>query len=276
MAGKDEHVKLVYPGPGQTSYSSFLHLDEILASQELSTGVHDELLFVVIHQAAELWMKLQIAELRKARDDLFAERFLPAVKTMTRVQRIQAHLAHSWDVLATMTPTDYLEFRDKLGRSSGLQSYQYRVIEFLLGAKDRETLARHHEYPAHHAAVEQALNEPSVYDAAIACLAKAGLPIDEAHLTRDVTEGYFSNSSVKEAWKTVYRNTDKYPELYKLGEDLIAVDDQFNTWRYRHMKTVWRIIGFKTGTAGTAGVNYLKQVIDRPFFPELWELRTEL
>ena len=275
MSANDE-TKLVYPGPGQVSYSSFLQLEKILDAQTMTTNAHDELLFIVIHQSAELWMKLQIHEMRAARDAVASDRFLLAYKIMNRVIRIQGHLANSWEVLATMTPSDYLEFRDQLGRSSGLQSYQYRIIEFLLGAKSRDVLSRHKQYPEHYAAVEQALNEPSIYDAAIGALSRAGFAIDEAALQRDVTQQYISNASVRNAWIAVYRDTDKYENLYALAEALVAVEDQFQTWRYRHMKTVARIIGNKMGTAGTAGVGYLRALVDRPFFPELLELRGEL
>ena len=267
---------LVYPGPGQVSYSSFLQLEKILDAQKLVTKSHDEMLFIVIHQTAELWMKLQIHEMRACRDAITAGEFLAAFKIVNRIVRIQGHLANAWEVLATMTPSDYLKFRDELGRSSGLQSYQYRVIEFLLGAKSRDTLSRHREYPDHYAAVEKALNEPSIYDAAIGALARGGFAIDEAHLNRDLTEAYYSNASVRNAWLAVYRDTKKYEELYTLAEALVAVEDQFQTWRYRHMKTVARIIGNKMGTAGSAGVGYLKHLVDRPFFPELFEVRSEL
>jgi tryptophan 2,3-dioxygenase len=258
------------------SYGDYLRLDQLLAQQVRISDAHDEMLFIIIHQASELWMKLVIHELQAACAAIRRDELGQAFKMSARVSRIQNQMIQSWDVLSTMTPAEYLSFRHKLGHASGFQSYQYRTIEFLLGAKDAATLEPHRHRPDIHAALERALTSPSLYDEAVGLLARRGFAIEPGHLDRDVTLPYPSNPSVKAAWIEVYRDTAKYWDLYELAEELVDVEDSFQVWRFRHMMTVQRIIGFKPGTGGTAGVGYLKQAVGRPFFPELWDLRTDL
>jgi tryptophan 2,3-dioxygenase len=258
------------------SYGDYLRLDELLAQQKPVSDAHDEMMFIVIHQASELWMKLIVHELTAACAAIRGDALGQAFKMSARVSKIQNQMIQSWDVLATMTPAEYLTFRDKLGHASGFQSHQYRTIEFLLGAKDAATLAPHVHRPDIHGALAQVLRGPSLYDEAIRLLARRGFAIEPAHLGRDLTQPYAADASVKAAWIEVYRDTQKYWDLYELAEELVDVEDSFQVWRFRHMMTVQRIIGFKRGTGGTAGVGYLKQAVGRPFFPELWDLRTEL
>ncbi|MFY7959232.1 MAG: tryptophan 2,3-dioxygenase [Elsteraceae bacterium] len=258
------------------SYGDYLHLDKILTAQEPRSAAHDEMLFIVIHQASELWMKLAIHELTAACAALRDDQLQPAFKMLARVSRIQAQMIQSWDVLSTMTPADYATFRDALGHSSGFQSFQYRTMEFLLGNKERAMLAPHRHRPDLHEPLRAVLEGPSLYDEAQRMLARRGFAIDAAHLNRDLSLPYMANDSVKAAWIAVYRDPQRWWELYELAEELVDVEDWFQVWRFRHMKTVQRVIGFKKGTGGTAGVGYLRQAVDRPFFPELWALRTEL
>lgn len=258
------------------TYGDYLQLDQILTAQKPLSSSHDEHLFIVIHQTTELWMKLILHELRAAIDALRADDIRPAFKMLSRVSRIQSQLIQSWDVLSTMTPADYLTFRDLLGHASGFQSYQYRTIEFMLGNKNRAMLEPHRDRPAIHAALETALNGPSLYDEAIALLARRGLPIAADILDRDFSRRHVSHPSVLDAWLTVYRDTEANWDLYELAEELVDLEDWFQQWRFRHVTTVERIIGFKRGTGGTAGVSYLKHALDIRFFPELWEVRTAL
>jgi tryptophan 2,3-dioxygenase len=258
------------------SYGDYLHLDKILTAQEPRSQAHDEMLFIVIHQASELWMKLAIHELTAACAALRADQLQPAFKMLARVSRIQAQMIQSWDVLSTMTPADYATFRDALGHSSGFQSYQYRTMEFLLGNKERAMLAPHRHRPDLHEPLAAVLEGPSLYDEAQRMLARRGFEIDAEHLNRDLSLPYVANDSVKAAWIAVYRDPQRWWDLYELAEELVDIEDWFQVWRFRHMKTVQRVIGFKKGTGGTAGVGYLRQAVDRPFFPELWTLRTEL
>ncbi len=258
------------------SYGDYLALDQLLAAQHPRSNEHDELLFIIIHQATELWMKLVLHELRHAVAQLHAGALQPAFKSLARVSRIQAQLIQSWDVLSTLTPADYLRFRDKLGQSSGFQSYQYRLIEFALGNKNAEMLAPHRHRPELHAALQAALEAPSLYDEAIALLERRGFAIDGGVLKRDRTRPHLADASVKAAWLAVYRDTARHWDLYELAEELVDLEDWFQQWRFRHVTTVTRIIGQKRGTGGTAGVAYLRQALDIRFFPELWDLRTEL
>jgi tryptophan 2,3-dioxygenase len=258
------------------SYGDYLRLDQLLAQQQPVSDSHDEMLFIIIHQASELWMKLIVHELKAACAALRRDALGEAFKMSARVSRIQNQMIQSWDVLSTLTPAEYLTFRDKLGHASGFQSFQYRTIEFLLGAKDRQALAPHRHRADLHDQLAQVLAGPSLYDEAVSLLARRGFAIDPAHLARDLSLPYAANESVKAAWIAVYRDTAKYWDLYELAEELVDVEDSFQVWRFRHMMTVQRIIGFKPGTGGTAGVGYLKQAVGRPFFPELWDLRTAL
>jgi tryptophan 2,3-dioxygenase len=258
------------------TYASYLRLDDLLACQTPLSQHHDELLFVVIHQTKELWLKQIIHEVRLAQTLVRAGDVEPAYKSLARVSRIQTIMTLSWDVLATMTPADYLSFRDELGTSSGFQSNQFRLLEFLLGLKDSGFLRFHEERPAAHAELRAALEAPSLYDDAIRQLSVHGLTVPEAVLNRDVTSPYVPSEAVEDAWLTVYRDTTKYWDLYQLAEKLVDLDDALLTWRHKHAITVERIIGRRRGTGGTEGVGYLQKTLERRCFPELWSLRTRL
>jgi tryptophan 2,3-dioxygenase len=258
------------------SYGDYLHLDELLACQRPRSEQHDEMLFIIIHQATELWMKLVLHELHQAIAQIRADDLGSAFKGLARVSRIQAQLIQSWDVLSTLTPADYLSFRDKLGQSSGFQSHQYRLIEFALGNKNAAMIEPHRHRPELLTALTTALETPSLYDEAIRLLARRGFKIDKSVLERDVTRPHQSDASVRAAWLQIYRNTAQDWELYQFAEELVDLEDWFQQWRFRHVTTVQRIIGFKRGTGGTAGVAYLKHALDIRFFPELWDVRTEL
>ncbi|MEP7066995.1 MAG: tryptophan 2,3-dioxygenase [Gemmatimonadota bacterium] len=258
------------------SYGDYLQLDTLLAAQKPRSEYHDEMLFIIIHQASELWMKLTLHELAAARRLIRADDLQPAFKHLARVSRIQSQLIQSWDVLSTMTPSDYTEFRDALGQSSGFQSMQYRLIEFAFGNKQAAMLAPHRHREDDRAEMQQALESPSLYDEAIRLLAQRGFSIDSSVLERDVREPYSANASVLAAWTRVYQEPKQLWDLYQLAEELIDLEDWFQQWRFRHVTTVQRIIGRKRGTGGTAGVGYLRQVLDVTFFPELWDVRTEL
>ncbi|MGE7183188.1 tryptophan 2,3-dioxygenase [Peribacillus sp. NPDC006672] len=258
------------------SYGDYLRLNQILSSQHRLSGHHDEMLFIVIHQTSELWMKLILHELTAAKDHIEAGRLEPSFKMLSRVARIQQQLIQSWNVLSTLTPSDYMEFREKLGKSSGFQSYQNRLIEFAMGQKNSQILAVFRHQPELYESMRATLNKPSIYDAAIGALAARGLPVDESVLNRDWSETYRENTSVESAWLTVYRDVHKYWDLYELAEKLVDIGSQQQFWRFNHMSTVERIIGNKTGTGGSSGVSYLKKVVEQPFFPELWTLRTKL
>ena len=257
-------------------YGDYLQLAALLGAQVTRTAEHDELLFVVIHQVAELWLKLSIHEIRSGRASIAADELRPAFKTLSRVARIQAHMIGAWEILATMTPTDYANFRASLGSSSGFQSFQYRELEFLLGAKDGRMLDLHRNEPAHRDALEAALRTPSLYDEALALLARRGFAIPADRLDRDWTQPYVPSPEVEAAWLAVYRDTDRYWDLYELGEKLVDLEYRLQQWRFSHMKTVERIIGFKRGTGGSEGVSYLVKALDRKLFPELLSLRTAL
>ncbi|MDM5295747.1 tryptophan 2,3-dioxygenase [Peribacillus simplex] len=258
------------------SYGDYLQLNQILSSQHRLSGHHDEMLFIVIHQTSELWMKLILHELTAAKDHIEAGRLEPSFKMLSRVARIQQQLIQSWNVLSTLTPSDYMEFREKLGNSSGFQSFQNRLIEFAMGQKNSQILAVFRHQPELYESMKAILNKPSIYDAAIGALAARGLPVDESVLNRDWPETYRENASVESAWLTVYRDVHKYWDLYELAEKLVDIGSQQQFWRFNHMSTVERIIGNKTGTGGSSGVSYLKKVVEQPFFPELWTLRTKL
>lgn len=257
-------------------YGSYLGLDLLLAAQKPLSDAPDELLFITIHQVQELWLKLATHELDGAIAAIRADELQPAFKSLARVSRIQSQLVTAWDVLSTMTPADYLAFRDALGQSSGFQSYQYRALEFRLGAKDPRMLAMHRHHPEHHAHLQALLEAPSLYDEALRLLARRGLPIPADCIERDWAIPHVASDAVKAAWLTIYRDTKAHFDLYELAEELVDVEDQFQQWRFRHMKTVERIIGFKPGTGGSSGVKFLKTALERTFFPELWQLRSEL
>jgi tryptophan 2,3-dioxygenase len=258
------------------SYGDYLGLDRLLAAQNPRSPQHDELLFIVIHQASELWIKLCLHELIAARDHIAAGDLGPALKMISRVSRIQTQLIQSWDVLATMTPADYAAFRPHLGQSSGFQSYQYRAMEFVMGAKSVAALRVHELEPAAHAYLARVLAEPSLYDEAIRLLARSGFDLPQATLKRDVTTPYVADPAVQAAWLEVYRDIGRWWALYDLAEKLVDLEFRFQQWRFAHFKTVERIIGLKPGTGGTTGAPYLKRVLDTQFFPELLAVRTAL
>lgn len=261
---------------GEADYADFLELDKILAAQRPIKGSHDELLFIVMHQTTELWIKVMIHELRAAMAELRADRVQPALKMLARVSRIQEQITQSWTVLSTLTPVDYLAFRDGLGHASGFQSVQYRLLEFWLGDKQAAKLAPHHHDGSAIAALEEALAAPSLYEEVLRLLARRGFAIDPSRLDRDFARPYRPHPSVEEAWRAIYRDSAVQWELYELGEKLVDIEDAFQQWRFRHLTTVARIIGQKTGTGGTSGVAYLKRALERGFFPELWAIRTQL
>ncbi|MFD0616898.1 tryptophan 2,3-dioxygenase [Paenibacillus sp. GCM10027629] len=260
----------------EMSYGDYLQLDKVLSSQQRLSGHHDEMLFIIIHQASELWMKLILHELEAARLLIQQNNLEPAFKMLARVSRIQQQLIQSWDVLSTLTPAEYMEFRNSLGRSSGFQSFQNRLIEFMLGGKQTKVLTVYEHQPELHQQLSQSLHEPSLYDAAIMALSLRGLEVDMQYLKRDWSQEYKENASVKAAWLTVYQDVERYWDLYELAEKLVDIDSRHQQWRFNHMVTVERIIGFKPGTGGSAGVEYLKHVVAQRFFPELWSLRTDL
>jgi len=251
--------------PADISYADYLKLDQLLSAQEPLSDLHDEMLFIVIHQTKELWMKEMLHELRLAVELLGEDRFAPACKAMARVNRIQAVMTLSWDVLSTLTPVDYAKFRHVLGTSSGFQSAQFREVEFRLGIKDRRFLSHYPEGSREHAHLAEALEQPSVRDASHAALARAGF---------DLGDG--SDDAVARAWLEVYRDADRWFDLYELAEKLVDLDDSLASWRHKHVLTVERIIGNKRGTGGSAGAPYLRSTVDKRAFPELWAMRTSL
>ncbi|HEX7063917.1 MAG TPA: tryptophan 2,3-dioxygenase [Bacillales bacterium] len=258
------------------TYGEYLQLDRLLSSQTRLSGHHDEMLFIIIHQVSELWMKLILHELREAISSIQEGDLSTAFKKLARVSNIQEQVIKSWDVLSTLTPSEYMEFRDHLGQASGFQSYQYRMIEFALSYKTHHVLNIYKKDPELHERLTDALHEPGLYDVSIEALARAGFKINPAVLKRNYTEPYQADPSVEAAWLEVYRNVEQYWDLYELAEKLVDIEDWFQQWRFRHMKTVERIIGHKPGTGGSSGVGYLKQVLDHRFFPELWDIRTQL
>ena len=258
------------------SYGDYLGLDQILNAQHPRSPNHNELLFIVQHQTSELWIKLMLHELQAVRRHLREDDLPPAFKMLARVARIMDQLVHAWDVLATMTPPEYTAIRPYLGASSGFQSFQYRELEFILGNKNPALLAVHEKSPEAHAILARELALPSIYDEAVMLLARSGFAIDAARLGADWTQATRADDSVKAAWLGVYGDTGKHWALYELAEKLVDLETAFRFWRFRHVSTVERIIGFKSGTGGTAGVSYLRKMLDVVLFPELFALRTEL
>ena len=271
LSGEDVH----WSPEGGLSYGAYLKLDQILSAQSPLTTEHDEMMFIIIHQASELWLKLCLHELDAAIECLKNSEFGPAFKMLSRIARIQEQLTQSWSILATMTPADYLKFRDKLGQSSGFQSYQYRMLEYRLGNKNPAMARVHGKTPAADA-VNKYLALPSIYDEALKQLAAAGFDIPANRLERDWSKPYEPCAEVEAAWKAVYADTEKYWALYELAEKLVDVEHKFQQWRFNHMKTVERIIGYRRGTGGTGGVSYLVKALELRFYPELWTVRTSL
>jgi tryptophan 2,3-dioxygenase len=258
------------------SYGDYLGLNQILTAQHPLSPNHNELLFIIQHQTSELWIKLMLHELQAVREQIRKDELPPAFKMLARVARIMDQLVHAWDVLATMTPPEYTAIRPYLGASSGFQSFQYRELEFILGNKNANMLAVHQVTPEHHALLERELHAPSLYDEAVRLLARSGLPVSTARLDADPTQPTVHDDSVLAAWLEVYRDPEHHWALYELAEKLVDMETAFRTWRFRHVSTVERIIGFKTGTGGTAGVSYLRKMLDVVLFPELFALRTAL
>jgi tryptophan 2,3-dioxygenase len=258
------------------SYGDYLHLDEVLGAQHPLSPDHNEMLFIVQHQTSELWMKLMLHELRAAVQHIAQDELAPAFKKLARVSKIMEQLVHAWDVLATMTPPEYSAIRPYLGASSGFQSWQYRCIEFSLGNKNAAMLKPHQHRPDRLAEVQVAFNAPSLYDEALKLLARRGLALPIAAVQRDWTQPYAASPEVEAAWLAVYRQPEANWDLYQLGEELTDLEDAFRLWRFRHVTTVERVIGFKTGTGGTHGVSYLRKMLDVVLFPEIWTLRTQL
>jgi tryptophan 2,3-dioxygenase len=258
------------------SYGEYLALAEILSAQRPVSVEHDEMLFIIIHQASELWMKLCLHELTAALDHIRRDDLGPSFKMLARVSRIQAQLVQSWDVLATMTPAEYSMFRNQLGRASGFQSYQYRMLEFIIGNKNADMIAVHKRDPEVYEALERILYSPSIYDEALRLLSRRGFEIPEDYLDRDWSQPYQPSKQVAAAWLAVYHSVDDNWDLYDLAEKLVDLDHKFQLWRFSHMKTVERIIGYKRGTGGTGGVSYLNKALELRFFPELWTIRTSM
>jgi tryptophan 2,3-dioxygenase len=257
-------------------YGDYLHLDQVLSAQHPLSPDHNEMLFIVQHQTSELWMKLMLHELRAAVLAVAADELAPAFKMLARVSRIFEQLVHAWDVLATMTPPEYSAIRPHLGRSSGFQSWQYRCIEFILGHKNAAMREPHARHPPRLAAVDAAWRSPSLYDEALRLLKRRGLPVPDSAVERDWTQPYVPSVEVEDAWLAVYRAPREHWDLYELGEELADLEDAFRLWRFRHVTTVARIIGDKSGTGGTSGVGYLRGRLDVVLFPEIWSLRTRL
>jgi tryptophan 2,3-dioxygenase len=275
MAGTEHHeAQLDYSA--DMSYGDYLHLDAVLGAQHPLSPHHDEMLFIVQHQTSELWMKLMLHELRAAIDSIAADELPPAFKMLARVSKIMEQLVHAWDVLATMTPPEYSAIRPYLAGSSGFQSWQYRCIEFSLGNKNAAMLKPHAHHAARLAEVEAAWRAPGLYDESLRLLARRGLPVPASHVQRDWTLPYPASDAVEAAWLQVYRAPQQYWDLYQLGEELTDLEDAFRLWRFRHVTTVERVIGFKRGTGGTGGVSYLRKMLDVVLFPEIWKLRTDL
>ena len=258
------------------TYGDYLHLDELLGAQKPRSPDHNEMLFIIQHQTSELWMKLMLHELRAAIADVAADELSDAFKKLARVSKIMEQLVHAWDVLATMTPPEYSAIRPYLANSSGFQSAQYRCIEFALGNKNAAMLKPHAHRPDLLAHVQATFVAPSLYDEALRLLARRGLPVPTSHTQRDWTQSYVESDEVQEAWLVAYRNPKAHFDLYQLGEELTDLEDAFRLWRFRHVTTVERVIGFKRGTGGTGGVSYLRKMLDVVLFPEIWKLRTNL
>lgn len=258
------------------SYADYLGLKTLLTCQRPRSAQHDEMLFITIHQASELWIKLCLHELTAAIRQIRQGELGPAFKMLSRIARVQMQLIQSWEILSTMTPFDYSGFRGSLGQSSGFQSFQYRMLEFRLGNKNAKMARVFESDPELAVQVHAALAEPSIYDESLALLSRRRIAIPDAKLHRDFAEPYVEDQRVTEAWRTVYRDVEKYWDLYELAEKLVDLEYRFHLWRFSHMKTVERIIGAKPGTGGTSGVKYLKKALDLTFYPELWAVRSEI
>lgn len=273
---RDEEPGIVTDLAPESSYGGYLRLDRLLSAQAPRSSHHDEMLFIVQHQVSELWMKLLVHELAAAITHVQADLLEPCFKILARVKQIQRQLFEQWSVLETLTPAEYVEFRDELGPASGLQSFQFRAIEFLLGNKNAERVALHRYDPRIEAFLQRLLESPGLYDEFLRYLARKGLPVPPERLERDWSRPYERHPGVVAVMKTIYENTDTYWAEYDMCEKLVDVEENFQLWRFRHVKTVERIIGFKRGTGGTSGVAFLRRTLESPLFPELIDVRTEL
>ncbi|MEI6719688.1 MAG: tryptophan 2,3-dioxygenase [Betaproteobacteria bacterium] len=262
----------------ETSYGGYLRLDLVLAAQQPRSGPphHDEMMFIIQHQTSELWMKLMLHELTAAIGHVKADRLEASFKILSRVKQVQRQLFEQWSVLETLTPSEYVEFRDALGPASGLQSYQFRAIEFLLGNKKPNLLEVHRHDAKVHAELTRLLGSPSLYDEFLRHLSRRGLPIPKQCTERDWSQPYARHDGVVAVFKVIYENRDKHWDAYEMCEKLVDVEENFQLWRFRHVKTVERVIGFKRGTGGTAGVAFLRKTLETALFPELLEVRTEI
>jgi tryptophan 2,3-dioxygenase len=261
---------------GRMSYGDYLQIDRLLTAQRPMTTARDEMLFIIQHQTSELWMKLALHELDGARQTIAEDRLREAFKILARIARIFEQLNAGWDVLRTMTPSDYTTFREGLGQSSGFQSWQYRLIEFAVGNRNPAMLRPHAHRPDLTALLTAELARPSLYDEALRALARQGLPVPAAVLHRDLAAGWVADAGVQAVWELVYRDTARHWEAYELAEKLVDFEDYFRRWRFNHVTTVERVIGLKRGTGGTSGVSYLRRMLEVELFPELWHLRTSL
>jgi tryptophan 2,3-dioxygenase len=266
------HLDLQHGG----TYGDYLKLDQVLSAQQPVTSAHDEMLFIIQHQTSELWIKLLLHELDAAVELVRTDRLAESFKIFARVAHIQRMLFEQWAVLETMTPSEYLEFRDALGKASGFQSYQYRALEFVLGNKDANALKPHRHEARLHTELEERLKAPSLYDEFLRWLARHGHPVPADRVDRDFTQPYERSDQVVEVFRVIYDAPDKHYEAYDMAEKLVDVEERFQLWRFRHMTTVKRIIGFAQGTGGSSGVGFLKKALDLTFFPELWDVRTHL
>ncbi|CAK3381551.1 Tryptophan 2,3-dioxygenase [Vibrio crassostreae] len=258
------------------SYADFLHLDRLLNLQNSFSESHEGMLFVIVHQVSELWLKLVKHELAVVIDYVKNDEVAKAQKGLARILCIQKQLITSFKVMGTMTPVDYDTLRNLLGEASGFQSYGYRAVEFMLGNKDRNMVELHRHNKEAYEMLDQLMNAPSLYDEVNRLLVRNGIEIDKSHLNRKLAAPYEANQSVVDAWMHVYKNAEEYWDLYQVGELLMDVEDNFQNWRFTHMRTVQRIIGFKVGTGGSTGVGFLKKALDIQFFPELYTIRYEL
>jgi tryptophan 2,3-dioxygenase len=258
------------------SYARHLQTEKLLSAQVPVTDKPDEMLFVIMHQTMELWLKLVLHEARIAVAAIQADELGHAGKTLDRIATIQRHMIHSWEVLATLTPHDFLTFRGYLRKASGFQSHQYRELEYLLGNKREDLLLVHADDAETHARLSAVLHAPSFYDEVLKLLARRGFAIPASHLERDWSRPYEASEAVEDAWLAVYSDVEQYWDLYMLAEKVTALEYYFQEWRFKHMKTVARVIGQKQGTGGSAGVNYLVKTLNLSFFPELWAMRTRM
>lgn len=261
---------------GTMTYSGYLHLDELLGAQAPLSEHHDEMLFIIQHQTSELWMKLIIHELRACIGWIRSDELEPAFKILARVGHIQAELSQQWSVLATLTPPEYLKFRDQLGHASGFQSKQYRAIEFVLGNKNAQAIATHAHDPETHAWLDAILRAPSLYDEFILYLHRQGHAVPDELIDRDWSEPHVPNTGLVQVFKQIYEHPHAHWNAYEMAEKLIDVEERFQVWRFRHLSTVKRIIGQKMGTGGSSGVGFLQKAMNLCFFPELWDVRTQL